>query len=68
MVKSTMTSPTLHGCSEEEASGEIVSINIRVPSEVRRQLKIYAAENNLTMCDLLMIALRKAGVLPPDGS
>ena len=39
---------------ESTAATPLVCLNFKVPLSVRKQFKIYAAHNNMTMTELLM--------------
>lgn len=44
----------------------LVALNFRVPFEVRQKLKAYAVQRGTSMTDVLIAALRGAGVLEQD--
>lgn len=44
----------------------LVALNFRVPFELRQKLKAHAVERAMTMTDVLVAALRTAGVLEQD--
>jgi hypothetical protein len=41
----------------------LVALNVRVPADVRKQLKVHAAANGLTMSELLIGVFREVGIL-----
>jgi hypothetical protein len=47
----------------EDSRRTTVGLNVRVPYDVRRELKVYAAENGLTLTELLIGTFQRAGIL-----
>lgn len=43
-----------------------VALNFRVPVGIRRQVKIYAAAQGITMCEVLLKTFREAGILSDE--
>jgi hypothetical protein len=59
----TSTVKKMRKPSSANSGTGLVSINFRVPADVRRQLKMQAAANDLSMAELILKALRERGII-----